>query len=111
MVSRQLGSAILYPWTPIYLQDFTKLTCGGSYIIYLEKGEGRKHSSLCSFVFQSQPKGRISNCFPDPSETPTPTVLPFADKTEVASVCLMHETKQDGTKHCHQILISIDFET
>ena len=23
----------------------------------------------------------------------------------------MHETKQDGTKHCHQILISIDFET
>ena len=97
---------------PIYLQDFTRLECGGAYIIFLEKGEGQVN--IPHFVPSYSNVGsqqRISNCFADSALTPTPMQLPFVDKVNIKSVCPIYETHSDGSVHCHVIHLTINYET
>ena len=97
---------------PIYLQDFTRLKCGGAYIIFLEKGEGQVN--IPHFVpsySNVESQQRISNCFADSAITPTPLQLPFVDKVNIKSVCPIYETHNDGSVHCHVIHLTINYET
>ena len=95
---------------PIYLQDFTRLECGGAYIIYLEKGEGQVNiPNFVASYSNKEKQGRISNCYPNPDETPTPPAFP--DKITVDSICPMYETNEGGERHCHKIHITVKYET
>jgi hypothetical protein len=97
---------------PIYLQDFTRLKCGGAYIIFLEKGEGQVN--IPHFVpsySNVESQQRISNCFSDSLSTPTPVIAPFADKVSVDSVCPIYEQHEGGECRCHVIHLTIGYDT
>ena len=93
---------------PIFLQDFTRLECGGAYIIYLEKGHGQVNiPHFVSSYSNKDSNQRISDCYFDPSNPPDDSE--FEDKISIDSVCPIYD--QDDEMSCHTLHITISYET